>query len=167
MKTTLTANEVIRLLDLQPLTIEGGYFHETYRSKDQFTPTGYPGSRSLATAIYYLLTPDTFSEMHMVPGDEIFHFYLGDAVEMLQIAPDKTAKTIILGNDIGSGMQPQHVVPGGYWQGARLREGGRFALLGATMSPGFDYADYRSGKRDELLMQFPQHSAQLRLLTRE
>jgi predicted cupin superfamily sugar epimerase len=167
VNTTVTADAVIRMLDLKPLTIEGGYFRETYRSLDQFTPAGYAGSRSIATAIYYLLTPETFSEMHMVPGEEIFHFYLGDPVEMLQIAPSGTAETTIMGNDLAAGMQPQHVVPGGYWQGARLCEGGKFALLGTTMSPGFEYADYRSGRRTELLGRFPQHSDKLRSLTRE
>jgi len=74
---------------------------------------------------------------------------------------------VIMGQDIATGMQPQHVVPGGYWQGARLREGGTFALLGTTMSPGFDYADYRSGRRDEMVRKFPQHSARLHRFTRE
>ena len=167
MNSTLTADDVIRLLDLKPLTIEGGYFRETYRSPDHFLPAGYAASRSIATAIYYLLSPETFSEMHVVPGDEIFHFYMGDPVEMLQIAPDGSAETVIMGQDIATGMQPQHVVPGGYWQGARLLDGGTFALLGTTMSPGFDYADYRSGKRTELCNRFPQHSDKLRSLTRE
>jgi predicted cupin superfamily sugar epimerase len=167
VKTISSAEDVIRLLDLKPLTIEGGYFRETYRSVEQFTPAGYAGSRSISTAIYYLLTPDTFSEMHIVPGDEIFHFYLGDPVEMLQVAPDGTANSIMLGNDLAAGMQPQHVVPGGYWQGARLREGGTFALLGTTMSPGFDYADYRKGNRTEMLSRFPQHGDKLLALTRE
>lgn len=88
--------------------------------------------------------PETFSQMHRVPGEEIFHFYMGDAVEMLQIAPDGSGELIVIGTNIESGMRPQHVVPGGYWQGAKLRDGGRFALMGTTMSPGFDYADYEN-----------------------
>lgn len=167
MKNSLSAEDVIRLLDLTPLTIEGGFFHETYRSSEQVKLPAYVGPRSLATAIYYMLTPETISRMHMVPGDEIFHFYLGDAVEMLQIAPDGRAEMILLGTDIAAAMKPQHVVPGGYWQGARLQTGGRFALLGTTMSPGFDYADFRSGEQVELLKKFPQHRDQLRLFTGE
>jgi len=128
---------------------------------------GYQGNRSLKTAIYYLLTTETFSRMHRVPGAEIFHFYLGDPVEMLQIGADGSAKEIVMGPHVETGMQLQYVVPGGFWQGARLREGGRFALMGTTMSPGFDYTDYESGTRDELLRMFPQHSAWLRVLTRE
>lgn len=167
MDKLLSAEDVIRILELEPLTIEGGYFRETYRAMEQFSPPGYSGPRSIYTAIYYLLTPETFSQMHMVPGEEIFHFYLGDPVEMLQIALDGSAQVVLLGMDIARGMQPQHVVPGGYWQGARLREGGRFALLGTTMSPGFDYADFQTGGRDDLLRKFPQHSDMLRALTRE
>jgi hypothetical protein len=127
---------------------------------------GYDGTRSLSTSIYYLLTPDTFSQMHRVPGMELFHFYLGDAVEMLQIAPNGSGETIVMGADIASGMQLQHVVPGGFWQGARLRAGGTFALMGTTMSPGFDYADYETGTREELIRMFPQHSGTIRVLTR-
>jgi hypothetical protein len=71
-----------------------------------------------------------------------------------------------MGADIASGMQLQHVVPGGFWQGARLRAGGTFALMGTTMSPGFDYADYETGTREELIRMFPQHSGTIRVLTR-
>jgi len=164
---TLGAEDIIRLLELKPLEIEGGYFRETYRSTELMSFDKYTGQRSLATAIYYLLSPDTFSKMHRLPGAEIFHFYLGDPVEMLQIAPNGTAEDIVMGPDVEAGMRLQHVVPGGFWQGARLRDGGRFALMGTTMSPGFDYTDYQSGKREELLRMFPQHSAKLRVLTRE
>ena len=160
----LTAADIIRLLDLKPLTIEGGFFRETYRSSEQLSRAD--GRRSLATAIYYLLTPETFSQMHRVPGEEIFHFYLGDPVEMLQIAANGSDDLVLMGTDIEAGMRLQHVVPGGYWQGARLREGGRFALMGTTMSPGFDYADYETGTWKELARQFPQHSRMLRVLTR-
>jgi predicted cupin superfamily sugar epimerase len=166
VKTLLTAGDVMRLLDLKPLTIEGGYFRETYRAPEQMSFEGYDGTRSLSTSIYYLLTPDTFSQMHRVPGMELFHFYLGDAVEMLQIAPTGSGETIVMGADIASGMQLQHVVPGGFWQGARLRAGGTFALMGTTMSPGFDYADYETGTREELIRMFPQHSGTIRVLTR-
>lgn len=164
MNTSLTADDIIRLLDLKPLTIEGGFFRETYRSPEQLLRA--EGNRSLATAIYYLLTPETFSQMHCVPGEEIFHFYLGDPVEMLQIAPDGSGELITMGMNIEAGMRPQHIVPGGYWQGAKLREGGKYALMGTTMSPGFDYADYETGTWDELARRFPQHSDRLRVLTR-
>jgi predicted cupin superfamily sugar epimerase len=102
--------------------------------------------RDASTAIYYLLTPDTFSAMHRLPGDELFHFYLGDPVEMLQLRPDGVVQHVVIGNDLAAGMQPQVIVAGGVWQGCRLRDGGRVALMGTTMSPG---------SRDSLIASYP------------
>lgn len=156
--------EIKSLLHLQPHPREGGFFAETYRSV--LTCDTSAGGRSVATAIYYLLTPGSFSEMHRLPGDEMFHFYLGDPVEMLQLYPDGSSEMIVLGTDIASGMKLQHVVPGGIWQGSRLRSGGSFALLGTTMSPGFAYEDYVSGKAEDLLREWPQQTEMIRALTR-
>src|SRR6186997_2398350 len=131
--------------------MEGGYFVETYRSTAALSPAGYSGERALSTAIYYLITPQSFSAMHRLPGDEIFHHYLGDAVEMLLLHPTGRIETLSLGKEIATGERPQIVVPGGVWQGSRLVAGGQFALLGCTMAPGFDYADYEHGRRTELI----------------
>ena len=114
-----------------------------------------------------MLSPDTFSAMHRLPGDEMFHFYLGDPVEMLQLKPDGTGEIILLGQDLASGMRLQHVVPGGVWQGSRLVAGGAYALLGTTMSPGFEYEDYETGSRDVLSQQFPGLAAKIAALTRQ
>lgn len=165
----MTAEEVIAALNLQPHPVEGGYFRETYRSADtlpQSVLPHNPGPRSLSTAIYYLLTPDTVSAMHKLPTDEVFHFYLGDPVQMLQLWPDGSSKTLVLGTDIQNGHLPQTVVPGGVWQGSFLLPGGRYALLGATMAPGFDYADYVAGKYDELVSGWPERAPLLLKLTR-
>lgn len=166
----LTPKEIRELLKLEPHPIEGGYFAQAYRSpylvpKDALPP-GYSGARPIGTAIYYLLTPLTFSELHRLPGDEIFHFYMGDPVEMLQLKPDGAGERIVLGHDLAAGMRPQHVVPGGVWQGSRLVPGGEYALLGTTMAPGFDYADYETGSRDQLNSLYPEHSARIASLTR-
>lgn len=155
MTANYSAEEIIRVLDLKPLTIEGGFFRETYRSQEKIALPIYQSSRSLATAIYYLLAPETFSRMHRVPGEEIFHFYLGDPVEMLQLNPNGSAEIVIMGQDIAAGMKMQHVIPGGWWQGARLRPSGRFALMGTTMSPGFEYEDYETPDRAELVRAYP------------
>ena len=165
----LTADELRQLLQLEPLTIEGGYFRETYRSTTQIPHSAlrspYSGPRAFSTCIYYLLTPDTFSVIHRLPGEEIFHFYLGDPVEMLQLHPGGNGEIITLGSDIRSGTLLQHIVPGNVWQGARLKAGGRFALMGTTVAPGFDYADYEAGDREELLRQFPSFADRIRTLT--
>lgn len=166
----LTAAEICKTLGLEPHPIEGGHFAQAYRSAHfvpkEALPPGYSGPRPISTAIFYLLTPATFSELHRLPGDEIFHFYLGDPVEMLQLKTDGTGERVVLGHDLAAGMRLQHVVPGGVWQGSRMIPGGEFALLGTTMAPGFDYADYETGARDRLTALYPEYSVQIALLTR-
>jgi predicted cupin superfamily sugar epimerase len=120
----------------------------------------------VSTAIYYLLEPNTFSELHRVASDEIFHFYLGDPLEMLQLWPDGSARLLLIGTDFESGMVPQVVVPRGVWQGARLVPGGEFALLGCTVSPGFEYTDYLSGSRALLSEAYPEYRDKIYGLTR-
>jgi hypothetical protein len=112
------------------------------------------------------LEPGTFSELHRVGSDEIFHFYYGDPVEMLQLWPDGSARRVVIGADFERGMRPQVVVPRGVWQGSRLAAGGTLALLGCTVSPGFEYADYESGVRAVLTGQFPEEAGMIRELTR-
>lgn len=154
-----TADQIIALFDLRPHPEEGGYFRETYRSSETIPekalPTRYKGARSFGTTIHYLLTPETFSAIHRLRSDEIFHFYFGNPVEMIQLLPDGTGAVTTLGSDILHGMQPQVIVPREVWQGARLLKGGSFALLGTTVSPGFEFADYESGRRDELVKSHP------------
>ena len=161
----MRAEDVIATLGLEPHPEEGGYYRETYRSTSVFTPGApYRGERSVGTAIYFLLTPATFSEMHRLPGDEAFHFYLGDPVEMLLLHPDGSVETPILTSDLSLG-RPQVVVPGGVWQGSRLKEGGSFALLGTTMGPGFEFSDYESGT-SSLIESYPEHGGAIASLLR-
>jgi len=165
----MTADEIRQILGLTPLPEEGGWFAETYRATEMI-PAGFPGpkrsdARSLATAIYYLLTPDTFSALHRLPGAEMFHFYLGDPVEMLQLGPSGSGRVLVLGTDLAAGMRPQVLAPGGVWQGTRLLPGGRAALLGTTMSPGFDPADFELGRREVLIAEYPAHRDRIIALT--
>lgn len=104
--------------------------------------------------------------MHRVRGDEMFHFYLGDAVEMLQLQADGSGEVILLGQDIAAGTRLQHNVSCGVWQGSRVRAGGKFALLGTTMAPGFEYEDYETGNRAELSARYPRFSELITSLTR-
>ena len=167
----LTAKEVIELLQLEPHPCEGGFFRETYRSRLEIAasalPSEYSGGRSASTAIYYLLTPGTFSEVHRLPSDEVFHFYLGDMVEMLQLHSDGRGEMIRLGSDLAAGERPQVLAPGGTWQGSRLVPGGRWALLGTTVAPGFEFADYTSGRRSELIAAYPDFAKLITALTRQ
>ena len=166
----ITAEQIISLLQLEPHPQEGGYFVETYRSQERIQgsvlPDRYRGARSFATAIYYLLTPHTFSAMHRLQTDEIFHFYLGDPVEMLLLGPGDSGKILVLGTDLSKGMRPQAIVERDVWQGSRLLPGGRFVLLGTTVSPGFERGDYEKGQRDPLIHSYPLFREQILALTR-
>jgi len=165
-----TASEIIERLQLVPLTIESGYFRETYRAPLMLPagalPTDYGGQRNASTCIYYLLTPETFSAIHRVRSDEIFHFYAGDPVEMLQLWPTGKAKVITIHNDLAPGYEPQVVVPAGVWQGCRLVPGGEWALLRCTVAPGFDYADFELAKRADMLALSTEYSVLITALTK-
>ena len=166
----MTSDHLIRMLSLTPLPHEGGYFRETYRSRLRLPastlPEGIPGERDASTAIYYLLTQTSFSALHRLRSDEVFHFYLGDPVEMLQLWPDGRTDIVMLGTDVAAGMTPQCVVPAGVWQGSRLVAGGECALLGATTAPGFDFADFELGDRAGLTKSYPACAKMIAALTR-
>ncbi|NDV18237.1 cupin domain-containing protein [Pseudodesulfovibrio sp. JC047] len=153
------AQDIIDLLGLTPHPEEGGWFLETHRSEEFFSqknlPSRYDGDRCYSTAIYYLLTPETYSHMHCLKTDEIFHFYAGAPCEMIQLHQDGSGQTILLGNDLVAGQRPQVRVPGSSWQGMRLVPGGTFALMGCSVAPGFEYVDYTHGERQSLVEAFP------------
>src|SRR5262249_10991645 len=123
--------------------------------------------KSMCTAMYYLLTPDTFSALHRLPTDEVYHFYLGDPVRLLQLFPEGGGREVILGNDLAAGQQPQVVVPRKVWHGSFLEEGGQVALLGTTMAPGFDFDDYQPGVRALLQLRYPSFKNLIEKLTRQ
>jgi hypothetical protein len=160
----MTADQIKSLLKLEPHPVEGGSFRRTYTSAGNVElPRGV---RAQGTAIYYLLETGTVSEMHVLASDEIFHFYVGDPVEMLQLYENGESAVFTLGGDLSAGQQVQLVVPAGVWQGTRLVEGGKVALLGCTVTPGFDFADYRSGSYAELAAKWPAEAERIRALTR-
>lgn len=167
----MNIKRLIDHLELKPHPVEGGYFLETYRSEELIPVVGLPGryegTRHFSTAIYYLLTPQTFSAMHRLPTDEVFHFYVGDPVEMLQLFEDGSSQRYTLGHNILKGQDVQLTVPRMVWQGCRLRKGGTYALMGCTVAPGFDFQDYVPGKRAELIEQYPHEKNFIVQLTRE
>jgi predicted cupin superfamily sugar epimerase len=168
----LSADRIIELLDLRPLPREGGHFRQSYRAAESISsdalPARYQRDKQLCTAIYYLLTsdPDSFSALHRLPTDEIYHFYLGDPVEMLLLYPDGDSAVVRLGSDLRAGEQVQFVVPAEIWQGSRLTPGGSFALMGTSMAPGYDEGDYTGGERGALSERYPDRAELIRSLTR-
>lgn len=164
-----TAQEVIQKLDLKPLPDEGGYYRQTYKS-DMEIPAKVFGfnsdsMRSISTAIYFLETPDSFSALHRIKCDEVYHFYAGDPVEMIQIDDSGALSRFVLGSDILNNQSPQVVAPKGKWQASKLKAGGRWALMGTTVAPGFEFEDFELGKRTRMLQKFPQLSRYVRSYT--
>lgn len=162
------AQSLIDALNLRPLGFEGGYFRETIRSPvrlERDLSTAFDGARSLHTAIYYLLAPDSQSLLHKLKADEVYHFYDGDPVDLLLLHPDGTTETVLLGPDLAAGQARQVWVPAGVWQGGTLRPGGRYALMGTTMSPGFERADFELGRFAELAPRYPAVADRIRALT--
>jgi predicted cupin superfamily sugar epimerase len=163
----MTADDVKKLLGLTPHPREGGWYVRTYEAAELVdVDSRYDGKRRTGTAIYYLLEPETFSEMHVLESDEIFHHYMGGAVEMLQLWPDGTSRRVVIGKDLSAGERPQVVVPRGVWQASRLVDEEGWALLGCTVSPGFEFADYKSARRKELCAQWPSEREMITKLTR-
>jgi predicted cupin superfamily sugar epimerase len=161
----MTADEIKKLLRLEPHPIEGGWYRRTYTS--DVSVALLRGVRPYGTAIYYVLEEGAFSEMHVLASDEIFHFYYGDPVEMLQLRPDGGSAVHTLGPDLAAGHHVQLVVSAGVWQGTRLIDGGKVALLGCTVTPGFDFADYRNAPAQELIAQWPHEAERIKKLSRK
>jgi predicted cupin superfamily sugar epimerase len=163
---------LIRFYGMKPLPIEGGFYTQTYRSPETIgkgvLPERYKEGRPYGTAILYLYNTeaDCFSALHRLPTDEVYHFYLGNPVEMLLLYPNGKSERVILGQDILNQQKLQFAVPRGVWQGSHLLAGGQFALMGTTMAPGYVDSDYEGGEREELIRQYPHESDLIRFLTR-
>ncbi len=162
------AQEWIDRLGLAPHP-EGGYFVETYRAAAEIPaaalPDRFTGPRSLASAIYYLLAAGQVSRLHRLRADEIWHHYDGGALVLHLFEPGTGHRTIRLGAELKAGESPQAVVPAGVWLGAEVGEGVAYALVGCTLAPGFDYADFELADRAELQAHWPDQTVIIQNLT--
>ncbi|SHM01088.1 cupin domain-containing protein [Hymenobacter psychrotolerans] len=158
----MTASDIIRDLQLLPHP-EGGYYRETYRSAHTLTTTeGH--TRSVSTAIYYLLENEDKSHFHRIKSDELWFFHQGQALEIILLTPGQPTR-LTLGPDFAAGELPQAVVPAGVWFAAQLKRPG-YGLVSCTVAPGFDFADFELAERAALLREFPQAAEVVERFTR-
>ncbi|MFJ9563603.1 cupin domain-containing protein [Streptomyces fuscichromogenes] len=159
----MTPADLIAHYGLEPIPREGGLFRETWAG-----PARADG-RPEGTAIVGLLTADDYSALHRLPTDEIWHFYLGDPLEFLLLAPDGTTRTPVLGPDLPGGQHIQLTVPAGTWMGARVAPAappGAWTLFGCTLAPGFTFEGYEHGNAAHLTARYPSEAARITGLCR-
>ena len=165
----LTAHSLVEKFNLLPHP-EGGYYRELYRSSETIPPSGlperFPGKRSFATAIYFLLETGNFSAFHRIKSDECWHFYAGDTLHIHVIHIDGSYELIKLGNHIYDNQCFQAQVPAGSWFASETAPGGLFSFVGCTVSPGFDFADFELANAAKLSADFPGHSSLINRLSR-
>ncbi len=164
----MIAKEIIEKLDLQEHP-EGGYFKEMYRSEEKISNSElgerYQGDRNHSTCIYFLLTSKKFSAFHKINQDEIWHYYKGAPIKLHIISKEGGYSFVMIGNDFDKDEVPQHVVKGGDWFAAEVLERDAYTLVGCTVAPGFDFADFVLPKREELIGMFSEHEEVIRKLT--
>ena len=149
---------------------EGGYFRESYRCEEILTkdrlPGRFRGDRAFSTAIYFLLNANDFSAFHRIKQDEGWHFYDGSGLTIHVIDPEGSYLSIKLGKNLAEGELPQAVVKAGWLFGATVNDTRSYSLVGCTVAPGFDFADFEMPGREELCRQYPQHRQLIERLTR-
>lgn len=154
----MDARSLVRRFALQPHP-EGGWYRETYRgvATVPVERQGVTVERSVSTAILYLLEDGHFSALHRIRSTEVWHHYAGAPLELVQLADGLAPVVTRVGSDLDDGQVPQAVVPAGVWFGARPEPGAApgWVLVGCTVAPGFDFADFELGTRDDLLARFP------------
>ena len=150
---------LIETLHLQPHP-EGGYYREVYRSASQVQPADERPERSALTTIYFLLTEGQYSRWHRVSSDEVWHHYEGAPLELfwLDVNKDESDQAVLGPVDGGGEQRPVQIVPAGCWQAAR--SSGDYTLVGCTVGPGFDFADFSlweagSTEAEKIRLAFP------------
>jgi predicted cupin superfamily sugar epimerase len=163
-----TWNDWVDHLDLQPHP-EGGYYREIYRSDETLPASAladrFDGPRNAAALIHFLLPGDAVSMLHRIRQDELWHFLAGAPLTLHHIAPDGSLSRQVLGRDVATGQHLQAVIPAGHWFGATVTDADRYALMGCTTAPAFDFADFELAERAVLIEQFPEHRAVIERLT--
>ena len=160
------ARELIDQLRLQPHP-ERGYYAETYRATSTVECSTHPAQRSASTAIYYLVTAEQPATLlHRLLSDEIFHLYEGGPLSILRLFPDGSSDRPVLGWDLHAGQRPQLVIPAGTWFGAELDGAASHCLVGCTVAPGFDFADFELARGPELAERYSEAANSIRRMFR-
>lgn len=155
----MNAEDYIRELKLES-HVEGGAFRETYRSIEKAVAPenkGFSSLKNWSTGIYFLLKEGQFSAFHRIKSDEMWHHYDGDGLHIYEINPQGELIVHRLGKDILAGEQFQLTIPAGSWFASRCEVKNGFALVGCTVSPGFDFEDFELASEDQLSKQYPEH----------
>lgn len=164
----MTAEELVARLGLQPHP-EGGFYKETYRAAGKIPakalPKGFHGERAFSTAILYLLPEGGKSRLHRLASDELFHFYSGGPMRLVELAPGGKVTQTRLGADLAGGCAVQHLVRAGHWFGAYAEPGSPYCLVGCTVAPGFDFADFQMADPARLAREFPHARALIHRLS--
>jgi uncharacterized protein len=140
---------------------EGGYFKETYRSREKIPvdalPERFHGDRNFSTTIYFLLEQGDFSTFHRIKSDEGWHFYEGSTLLIHIIDGDGAYHCIRMGKNLEAGDVLQYVVPATSWFASEPAHDSSFSLAGCTVSPGFDFEDFEMADKNKLSSLFPYH----------
>jgi predicted cupin superfamily sugar epimerase len=149
---------------------EGGWFREIYRSAERIPKKGLPerygGPRSFLTSIYFLLKSGEVSQLHRLRSDELWHFFDGSPLRFHVFGEDGAYRSFRLGRDPRRRESLQATLPAGSVFGAEVVEPRSFSLSGCTVAPGFDFADFEFGRREDLLARFPRKRAAIERLAR-
>lgn len=146
------AQELIDHFGMTPLPVEATFFVSTYRSHAELDSGGPIGTAMLGL---YTDDPPSRSLFHRLAFDEVWHFHLGHPMRLVLLYPDGSSRDVILGPDVLGGQHVQFVIPAGVWQAGELVDGGRWALFGCTMAPGFVSACFTGGRIGDLLGAHP------------
>lgn len=141
--------------------VEGGWYSEVYKSaltlSSSHLPSRFNGDRSACTHIYFLLEKGEFSAFHRIQSDELWHFYSGDPLVIYELETDGTLVKHYLGRDPEKGESLFCVIKAGNWFASEVMEKSNYSLVGCTVSPGFDFADFELAKKSFLSEKFPAH----------
>jgi predicted cupin superfamily sugar epimerase len=167
MTSKLTADEVRKLLSLEP-NATCGFVRLTFASSQTVAagalPAPFADARPIGSALYFMVTPEAPVRLHRIHNDQLYHYYLGDPIELFMLHADGSSERIIVGPDIGAGQRVQHLIPGNTFHTARLLRGGIWFLGRSTEWPGVIPADVEIGNLDALAAKYPAVAAEMRAI---